>query len=291
MKEFAHPVIRTASTVNYHLLEACNMSCGFCFATFLDIPKEYGLKRDGALAIVDALCAAGFRKINFAGGEPTLRRWLPDLITRAKSYGVVTSIVSNGSRIGAEWLDGIGDSLDMMALSIDSVEAGTQRKIGRMEKGKGKEPIGAARYIELAEMIRERGIRLKVNTVVNRYNQAEDIRPFILGMRPERWKIFQALPVAGQNDARIAEMSVSADEFAGYVERNRSVEERGIVVVPESNELMTGSYVMVDPLGRFYDNATGRHRYSRAILAVGVARALDEVAVDADRFRERGGIY
>ena len=155
MKEFAHPVIATASTVNYHLLEACNMSCGFCFATFSDIPKEYGLKRDGALAVVDALCKAGFRKVNFAGGEPTLRRWLPDLIKRAKSYGVITSIVTNGSRIGEEWLDGLGDSLDMIALSIDSVDAETQRKIGRIEKGKGKEPIRAERYLALSGMIRE----------------------------------------------------------------------------------------------------------------------------------------
>ena len=108
MKEFAHPVIRTASTVNYHLLEACNMSCGFCFATFSDIPKEYGLKRDGALAVVDAE---------------------------------------------------------------------TQRKVGRIEKGKGKEPIGAERYLELSGMIRERGIRLKVNTVVNTYNPRRRLAP------------------------------------------------------------------------------------------------------------------
>ena len=97
--------------------------------------------------------------------------------------------------------------------------------------------------------------------------------------------------MAGQNDERIEEMTVSADEFERYAERNRAVETRGIVVVPESNELMTGSYVMVDPLGRFYDNTTGRHRYSRPILDAGVSAALGDVAVYADRFKERGGVY
>ena len=44
---------------------------------------------------------------------------------------------------------------------------------------------------------------------------------------------------------------ISADEFDRYVQINRRVEAYGITVVPESNDLMTGSYVMVDPAGRF----------------------------------------
>ena len=286
-----HDVILRAPTANYHLLAACNMSCGFCFATFQDIPGLSWSNRDDAFAIVDALCMAGFRKINFAGGEPTLLPWLPHLIQRAHTQCVTTSIVTNGSRISGNWLDSLDGSLGIIALSVDSVAVETQRMIGRVEKGRGKEPLSEAHYLALGEMIRARGIRLKVNTVVNRYNCAEDLRPFILAIRPERWKIFQALPVEGQNDARIAEMTVTDDEFRWYVERNRTVEDCGVAVVPETNELMTVSYVMVDPRGRFYDNAEGHYRYSRPILEVGVAEALNEVVVDVDRFRERGGRY
>lgn len=75
------------------------------------------------------------------------------------------------------------------------------------------------------------------------------------------------------------------------MERNRGVESDGVTVVPESNELMRGSYVMIDPLGRFYDNVTGRHRYSRRILEVGIEAALGDVVVDTGRFVERGGRY
>ena len=267
------------------------MSCGFCFATFQDISVLSRSKPEDAWAIVDTLCQGGFRKINFAGGEPTLLPWLPQLIQRAHSHGVTTSIVTNGSRISGDWLDSLDGSLDIAALSIDSVAAETQRRIGRVEKGRGKEPLSKARYLALGEMIRARGIRLKVNTVVNGYNCTEDLRSFVRAIQPERWKIFQALPVEGQNDARIAEMRVTADEFQRYVERNRTVEENGIAVVPESNELMTGSYVMVDPLGRFFDDTKGRHTYSRPILEVGIGSALNDVMVDVDRFGERGGLY
>ena len=205
--------------------------------------------------------------------------------------GLTTSIVTNGSRITEEWLHDIADSLDIIALSIDSVDAETQRRIGRIENGRGKTPLDAQHYLCLSDMIRKRGIRLKVNTVVNSANHMEDLSPFIRDMQPERWKIFQALPVAGQNDARIAEFAITASQFGEYVERNRNVESSGITVVPENNDLMTGSYVMVDPLGRFFDNTQGRHTYSRPILEVGPEVALGEVTVYAGRFEERGGNY
>ena len=75
-------------SVNFHLWKPCNMKCRFCFATFQDVgqdtlPKGH-LPREGCLAVVDALASAGFEKINFAGGEPILCPWLPDMIHRAR---------------------------------------------------------------------------------------------------------------------------------------------------------------------------------------------------------------
>lgn len=268
------------------------MSCGFCFATFEDLPAFPGfncLAESDALELIGALGRAGFGKINFAGGEPMLCPWLPGLIGYAKSAGFTTSIVTNGSKVTGEWLDGLGGSLDMAALSIDSVDAGALGRIGRAVKG--KRPLGREDYLGVGAELKGRGIRLKVNTVVNRYNLGEDFRPFIREIGPERWKIFQALRVEGQNDGRMGDFAVTDGEFAGYVRRNRMVEGDGVRVVAESNELMTGSYLMVDPLGRFFDNTQGRHTYSRPILEVGVAGALADIEIYPERFAERGGFY
>ena len=62
-------------------------------------------------------------------------------------------------------------------------------------------------------------------------------------------------------------------------------------VVPESNDLMTGSYVMVDPAGRFFDNVSGTHTYSRPILEVGVEEALRDISIAPEKFLSRGGSY
>ena len=54
---------------------------------------------------------------------------------------------------------------------------------------------------------------------------------------------------------------------------------------------MTGSYVMVDPAGRFFDNVAGSHTYSRPILEVGAEQALKDVSVDAGKFLSKSSLY
>jgi radical S-adenosyl methionine domain-containing protein 2 len=71
-------------------------------------------------------------------------------------------------------------------------------------------------------------------------------------------------------------------------ETNRDV---GVTFVAESNAVMSGSYAMLDPAGRFFDNTTGAHRYSRPVLQVGVEDAFRDVAFDAGKFEARGGAY
>ena len=279
-------------TVNYHLWKPCNMRCGFCFATFEDIgtdilPRGH-LGREKSIALVEALAHAGFRKINFAGGEPTLCPWLPELINLASDLGLTTSIVTNGSRITREWLDGIDGSLDWSALSVDSVDSDTLLRIGRTTRSG---PMSEGDYLQVIGLLRQYGIRIKVNTVVTQSNLEEDLTTFIIEARPERWKLLQVLPVSGQNDFVVDPYVVSPEEFDRYVELSKRVEGFGINVVPESNELMTGSYVMADPAGRFFDNVSGAHTYSRPIVDVGVDEALRDVSVDRGKFISRDGLY
>lgn len=269
------------------------MRCRFCFATFQDVKQDMELPKghlpeQDCISIVEQLAQEGFEKINFAGGEPTLCKWLPDLISRAKRHGMVTSIVTNGSRITTEWLNGLNGVLDWIALSIDTVDPERLNRIGRTVRNV---PITKKEYLQKIDAIKQRGIRLKINTVVTSKTWQEDFTSFVGLAKPERWKILQALPVKGQNDEHIADLEITKDQFEAYVQRNRIVENDEIIVVPESNELMTASYIMVDPAGRFFDNDRGTYTYSRPILDVGVKEALKDVAINAERFLKRGGQY
>ena len=281
-------------SVNFHLWEPCNMQCRFCFAPFQDVKREMDLpkghlpEKDCTL-LVDRIAEFGFEKINFAGGEPTLCPWLPNLIERAKNHGKVTSIVTNGSKITDQYLGDLNGNLDWIALSIDTVNPEKLIRLGRAVRG--KIPITEEEYLDIIGKIKRHGIRLKINTVVTSVTWEEDFTSFIRLAKPERWKLLQALPVKGQNDAHIADFVITAEQFEAYVQRNRIVENDGIRVVPESNEAMTESYVMIDPAGRFFDNAQGSYKYSDPILKVGVEEALKQVSIDPERFLQREGKY
>lgn len=278
-------------SVNYHLWQPCNMRCRHCFATFEDVKKSVlpkgHLPRQEALA-VSALLAERFEKLTFAGGEPTLCPWLFDLMEIAKRKGTVTMLVTNGALVNEVFLDRYDGVLDWLTLSIDSVVPDTNVRMGRAVSGKA---MSAETYARIAEGARRRGIRLKVNTVITRHNAGEDMRSWVTELAPERWKVLQALPVTGQNDADFAEIACEEEAFREFVKRHTSLNDRGVRVVPEDNRAMRGSYAMVDPDGRFFDNVDGAHRYSQPLLDVGVDEAWRGVRFSPELFQERGGLY
>lgn len=277
--------------VNFHLWKSCNMRCKFCFATFQDVKKDIlpkgCLPKEEATRVVEQLAELGFEKITFAGGEPTLCPWLTTLISTAKEAGMTTMIVTNGSGIDEEFLRENCAKLDWIALSIDSLNFETNRKIGRQMSSAGIQQVD---YWSLVNQIKSYGYGLKINTVVNRKNVDEDMADFIRHAAPKRWKLFQVLPMKGQNDQSIDDFTITTGEFESFLARHKTLS-KVTALVPESNEVMRGSYVMVDPAGRFFDNVDGTHKYSKPILDVGARLAIQQVRTDFDKFVKRGGIY
>ena len=197
-------------------------------------------------------------------------------------------LIVNGSRISPEWLNSVAEALDWATISIDTLDPRKLEELGRVTRDG---PLNEEAYLDVIDILKERGIRLKINIVVAQSNCDEDLTGFIARARPERWKLLQVLPVGGQNDGLVDDQVIAPEQFTGYIDRNQAVEKMGVALVPETNQLMNGSYVMVDPAGQFFDNTTGTHMYSRPINEVGVCAALQEISVDADMFRLRNGLY
>ncbi len=290
MKKQESLVFESVPSVNFHLWQPCNMRCHFCFATFHDVKKDLlpkgHLPRHEAIRVVEALCHYGFQKITFVGGEPTLCPWLIDLIQIARAKGLTTMLVTNGSRLNDEYLRKLRPVLDWLCLSIDSLDPDINILSGRVQNGGFV--FDEETYTQLILKIRAHGFRFKINSVVHRLNCNENISVFINRVRPERWKVFRALPVDGQNNGIRNELLISSDEFGKYVDEHRK---NGCNPIAEDNEVMQGSYAMVDPAGRFFDSSNGFHVYSKPILEVGVKNAYLEVSISKDRFHQRGGNY
>lgn len=279
-------------SVNFHLWEPCNMRCKFCFATFQDVkhsilPKGH-LTKEEALEVVQQLAEIGFEKITFAGGEPTLCPWISDLIKAAKEAGMTTMLVSNGSKISDSFLETNKNILDWIAISIDSLNPETNIATGRALLG--KTALKLDYYKSLVDRIKAYGYGLKINSVISNKNFKEDMSDFISYAKPKRWKLFQVLPIVGQNDAKIDDFKITEEQFQSFIDRHQDLNGR-TTIVPESNTQMKGTYAMVDPAGRFYDNAQGKHNYSKPILEIGSRLAIQQVNYNFSKFVSRGGIY
>ena len=279
-------------SVNFHLWQPCNYQCGFCFAGFLDVKNSVlpagHLTQAKAETVVRQLAEYGFGKITFAGGEPTLCPWLSDLISLAKGAGLVTMLVTNGSRLNAEMLEKYRPSLDWLVLSIDSILPETNLKGGRFQN-KRMLP-DASYYKNLAETIHAFGFKFKINTVVHRHNKEEIMAGFIEQANPLRWKIFKVLSIENQNQNTYGNFEISNEEFLLYLKRN-TIPGLDKIMVAEDSDAMSESYLMIDPAGRFFDNSSGIYTYSEAINDVGVKKALAQTEFDYEKFANRGAIY
>ncbi|KAK4667971.1 uncharacterized protein QC764_703060 [Podospora pseudoanserina] len=271
-------------SVNYHFTRRCNYTCGFCFHTastsYIEDPNR---AKEG----LRLLANAGMRKLNFAGGEPFLYpKFLGEMIDFCKQDLKLesVSIVTNGSLIREDFLRKHGKNLDILAVSCDSFDEATNIQIGR---GTGTQ---VKKLCEIARWCEKYGVLFKINTVVNRLNYMEDMNERIGELKPFRWKCFQVLIVAGENDTEETlrnghKFTISDGEFEGFCERHRGQPS----LVPEPNSLMAKSYLILDEYLRFLDR-TGKQP-SRPILEVGVKKALESVFWDEGAFLERGGLY
>lgn len=268
-------------TASFHIVKPCNMKCKFCYATFEDMRVINQLSKKDAFKILEKLKDAGLEKITFAGGEPLLYKWIKEVIIYSKEIGLTTSLITNGSLLTDEFLISMKDKLDWIGVSIDSLNKVTNKLIGRVSAG------ASINYLDLCLKIKEHGFKLKINTVVNSLNYYADLNDFLNYVQPERWKVFQALRVEGQNEKQFDEIKVTAEQFKSFVSSHK--EQKSMVV--EDNEAMTGSYLLIDPQGRLFENSTGKHTYSSPLQNNDIEICLSEINLNKEMFIKRGGIY
>ena len=266
-------------TASFHVVKPCNMKCKFCYATFNDMHIVDQLSKYDSFRILDKLQAAGVQKITFAGGEPLLYKWIYEVIIYSKSIGMTTSIITNGSLLTDELFEKFKGKLDWIGISIDSLSEETNIKIGRIHKN-------SPNYFELVGKIKMHGFKLKINTVVNRYNEKENMQGFIDMANPMRWKIFDTLKVEGQNDSQFNEIRTSDWGYQEFLQRHNHKS-----MVCEDNEAMTGSYLLIDPQGRLFENSKGKHTYSSQLQHNDIDKCLSEINLNREMFLKRGGIY
>jgi radical S-adenosyl methionine domain-containing protein 2 len=285
-------------SVNYHFTRKCNYSCGFCFHTSQTSHVE---SLEQSKRILRLLRDEGCEKINFAGGEPFLpeyREKLGEMVKYAKEdcgYPSV-SIISNAVYVNDSWFARYSRYLDILGISCDSSDEVINKRIGR---GSGDH---VPHVLRAAALCHRYGVKLKLNTVVNRYNWHSDMSGLVNEVNPMRWKVFQVLDVSGENSgpASLRDVSgflITSREFNHFTAAHRGKLLHPLILKEEPNHVMQASYFLVDEYGRFLDLSLGGKQPTASLLQVGVAQALQQLLAsagggfDPQAFAQREGIF
>lgn len=101
-------------------IRRCNLACTYC-NEFDDVSKP--VDTDVMLERIDNLGRLGTGIITISGGEPLLHPDLDQIITRIRSTGAVTGLITNGYLLTAERIERLNHAgLDHMQISIDNVQ-------------------------------------------------------------------------------------------------------------------------------------------------------------------------
>ncbi len=146
----------------------CQNRCTFCYASAPDRGRKVpAMSTAEVRLVIDKIVdQAHVPSLSFTGGEPTVRRDLPELIAHAHSRGLWVNLITNGIRSArpgfAQSLAEAG--LDSAQVSLEAGDAETHDKVVGLQ-GAFQRTVQGIRNLQAA------GIRVHTNTTINRHNQ------------------------------------------------------------------------------------------------------------------------
>ena len=278
--------------INWHITEACNYHCKFCFAKWSESTEIWNNLAD-IEKIISNICKY-FRnqgyfhiRLNIVGGEPIMfpeRLW--NVVEIAYKYEMEISIITNGSHL--ENIRPFAHMISQVGISVDSLDHLTNVNIGRECCGK------TISFEQLHQKINNilkvnSNIKIKLNTVVNKFNYNEILVEPFAQLHIDKWKIFRQMPFNGNG-------GISDYQFYAFIRNNYNEEilQKNIsstsnkqIIFIEDNNAMTESYLMISPDGRFFQNGSTEYSYSRTLTEVSIEEALSDIKFDSPKFEDR----
>jgi cyclic pyranopterin phosphate synthase len=162
------------------VIEACNFRCPYCMPVDR-VPDDYGLDAGSRLSfdeverLVRGFVGVGMRKLRITGGEPLLRRRLPELIARLAAIDGLDDIAltTNGSLLAAQAQALHAAGLHRVTVSLDTLDPAQFAALsgGRGDLAQVLHGIDAARAAGFA--------KIKLNCVIQRGINDDQALPLV----------------------------------------------------------------------------------------------------------------
>ena len=210
------------TTVDLNLLGRCNLNCAWCWGPEHDAAEPIHL--DKWKELIKKLHQLGTTSVIITGGEPLLKRWLPDLIKYIKlDLNMRVTLSTNGILLRQK-ANSLLPYIDDLGIPIDGL-SDEVNKLMRVGKFKHFDIVlDTIKYVQ-AQYPR---IDLTVRTVVAKRNLefVPEIGMTLLhsGVNPEkiRWKLYQVNPIGPRKkDILSGDWLISLNDFNRIVDKSR----------------------------------------------------------------------
>jgi GTP 3',8-cyclase len=162
------------------VIEACNFRCGYCMPADR-VPDDHGMDAASRMSfdeietLVRGFARLGMHKLRITGGEPLLRKNLPDLVARLAAVPGIDdlALTTNGSLLARHARALREAGLQRITISFDALDPGRFRELsgGRGEVAGVLDGIAAAEAAGFA--------RIKFNCVVQRGVNEDQVLPLL----------------------------------------------------------------------------------------------------------------
>jgi cyclic pyranopterin phosphate synthase len=129
---------RPLANLRLSVTDRCNLRCQYCMPEedYLWLPREDILQFEEIDRLVDQFLQLGVDKVRLTGGEPLLRRELPDLIGRLSSKPAIRDLAmtTNAVLLAANVHDLKKAGLHRLTISLDTLQRDRFVKLARFDE-------------------------------------------------------------------------------------------------------------------------------------------------------------
>lgn len=197
--------------VVWNITRQCNLKCIHCYAHAKNIPFDNELSTKDGKNLIDDLARFNVPVLLFSGGEPLIRKDLPELAAYTVEKGIRAVISTNGTLISqktAHLLKDIG--LSYVGISLDGMEKINDRFRG--VKGAFQSALDGINNCK------EAGIKVGLRFTINKFNESEISKIFTLLDEMEIPRVcFYHLVYAGRG-SKLVEEDLSHEETRAAVD-------------------------------------------------------------------------
>lgn len=152
------------------LTERCGLNCVHCYINQpagSQMVRQQEMTTEQVKLVLDKIAEAGCLFLEFTGGEPLVRNDFAEIYMHARRLGMIVTLLTNATMLTRDLADMLAASKPhMVDITMYGATKETYESVTRI-------PGSFARFIEGLDLLRDRGIRISLKSIILTKNRHE----------------------------------------------------------------------------------------------------------------------